>query len=72
MRALVRLYLSDNARIGWHYGLIARFDIAHAPYQDIEAALIEAVGVIHEKKRSQGHAPSHNKPNKNNKKIRVH
>ena len=72
MRALVRLHLSDNARIGWHYGLIARFDMAHAPYQDIEAAFIEAIGVIHEKKRSQGQALSHKKPNKNNKKIRVH
>jgi len=71
MRALVRLHLSDTARIGWHYGLIARFDMAHAPYQNIEAAFIEAIAAIHEKKRSQAQPSSHKNPNQNHKKIRA-
>ena len=48
MRALVRLHLQSTARQGYHYGLIARFDIADKPFAEIEAAFIEAIETVHQ------------------------
>ena len=55
MRALVRLHLSDKARHGHHYGLIARFDMADAPFPELEQAFIQALEKVHkqlDKRRS--------------------
>ena len=47
MRALVRLQLTAKARAGYHYGLIARFDMPDAPFDVLEAAFQEAVLNVH-------------------------
>ena len=47
MRALVRLHLSDKARIGHHYGLIARFDMADAPFDMLETEFLAAIEMVH-------------------------
>ena len=47
MRALVRLHLSDKARIGHHYGLIARFDMPDAPFDALETEFLAAIETVH-------------------------
>lgn len=47
MRALVRTHLAAKARIGYHYGLIARFAIADMPYAQLEAHFCEAIDAVH-------------------------
>ena len=47
MRALVRLHLSQKARPGYHYGLIARYDVADMPFDKLEAHFAAAINVVH-------------------------
>ena len=47
MRALVRLHLAQRARLGYHYGLIARFDVADMPFDRLEAQFLDAIKAVH-------------------------
>ena len=47
MRALVRLHLADKARAGHHYGLIARFDMPDASFDELEAGFLVAIEAVH-------------------------
>ena len=56
MRALVRLHLSAQARRGYHYGMIARFDMADAPFAELETLFQQAIDHVHNQldKRQKG------------------
>ena len=47
LRALVRVHLAPVAQQGWDYGLIARYDMADAPFDKVQAAFIAATKAIH-------------------------
>ena len=47
LRALVHNHLLNNARAGFDYGLIARFDCPDADYQQIEQAFEKALIKLH-------------------------
>lgn len=49
MRALVRHHLVPKARAGYHYGMIARFDMPDAPFDMLETAFHEAIEAVHRK-----------------------
>ena len=57
MRALVRLHLANSARVGHHYGLIARFDMPDAPFDVLETEFLAAIETVHsqiEKRSDKG------------------
>ncbi len=56
VRALVRLHLSAQARRGYHYGMIARFDMADAPFAELETLFQQAIEHVHNQfdKRQEG------------------
>ena len=49
MRALVRLHLTDAARPGYHYGLIARFDLPDMAFDRLEAEFVAALAAVHKR-----------------------
>lgn len=49
MRALVRHHLATQARAGYHYGMIARFDMPDAPFEMLETAFLAAIEAVHSK-----------------------
>ena len=57
LRALVRLHLTEKARVGWHYGLIARYPLPEAPFQELETAFCKAISLIHDTKPSTPYKP---------------
>ena len=69
MRALVRLHLADSARMGHHYGLIARFDMPDAPFDVLETEFLAAIETVHSQIEKRADKGPNKRPNKrpNNK-----
>ena len=53
LRALVRLHLAPQARMGWHYGLIARYSLGEAPFEALESSFVKALQKLHDKADKQ-------------------
>ena len=53
LRALVRMHLAPHGRAGWHYGLIARYALADAPFRALEDSFISALQKLHDKADTQ-------------------